>query len=171
MPDPLAPLNAEITVLGAAANALGVDVPAAIKRVKDETNLTTGALLVGGTLKGVAGTTVAWPITLIPSTTLPTALQADIVLPSGITFVSVTAGVAATNAGKQVQASVVNGNERFLIFGLNQTVMAQGIVATVQLAIATGLKGLFPVCLIAPSLSDGNGNEIQMSTISGTVSL
>lgn len=162
-------LDSEIASLQSATANLIADVPKAIADIKGEVNLTTGALLVCETLKGTAGTTISWNITLLPGNTLPTALQSDIVLPSGISVVSIAIGPTGSNANKSIQSSIVNGNLRFLMFGLNSTVMAQGVVVIVQLAIASGIKGILPICLIAPAISDGAGNGIPVSTISGMV--
>src|ERR1017187_4285795 len=101
MTDPLAPLNTEIAAVGTATTKVATDVNASIQSLKNETNLSLGALIVGGGLAGKAGTTVAFPIHLVPGSALPTALKADINLPAGIHFVFIWVAPVAKMANKE----------------------------------------------------------------------
>lgn len=165
-------LSTDIATINTKTGALSVDMAAAFQRLKDETNLSNGVLLAGGIVPGIAGNIVDIPITLIPGTFLPTGLQADILIPSGFTFVSMTAGPIVAAGQKQIQMAPGGGFERFIVFGINQIVMVQGILATIRFSIApTTSKRQYPIILSNPVVSDASGTAIVVSTISGTVIL
>jgi hypothetical protein len=159
-------LNNEITVLQSTVSILSSDLSTAFARL----NLNRGPVLVGGVTTASAGTTVNWPVTLVPSTFSVSGIQFDLVLPSSFSVVSVSAGPTATAAGKSVTTSVVNGQERVLIFGLNQNVIAPGVVALVKLSVAPLTPPrICPIAFINPGASDPAGNGLLFSSESGTV--
>jgi hypothetical protein len=51
-------------------------------------------------------------------------------MPVSLSTVSVTAGAAATNAGKQVSSSLVGNSWNIIVFGLNTTAIASGQIVT-----------------------------------------
>lgn len=163
-------LDTEIAVLQEKIQALSVDQENAFQFIKDETNLSKSALLVGGIVTAHAGNTVNWPITLVPGQFSVASLQTDFVIPIGLTFVSATVGPAATAASKQLSVSVSSGTDRALLFGLNQTSISQGVIVTLKMTVnSTATKGLYTVMLNNPVISDGKGNAVMVSTVSGTV--
>lgn len=159
-------LSGQVQDLGSDQNAAFTKLQTNLHNLQDQTNLSQGVLLVGGILLNSPGLTFNWPITLLPGTFVPTGLQADIVLPTGFSIVSITAGPAATAANKQVSAS---GN-RFIIFGINQTAIGPGVVATVKLQATSGTaKRQYSIGLINPVVADKDGVPVCASAVSGTV--
>src|SRR5580658_4681167 len=55
-----------------------------------------------------------------------------------ISSITVTTGAAATAAGKSVTCSSVSGGMTCLVFGLNTTVIADGVVAQATVQVAAG---------------------------------
>lgn len=112
----------------------------------------------------IAGNTVDIPITLSTGTTGVGGVQFDLALPLGVSSNTVTAGISAINAGKSVQANVVGTALRIIVFGLNQSVMASGQVAVVNLQIGAGMvSGTLPLTLSNVSASDINGLSVPMA--------
>jgi hypothetical protein len=159
-------LDNEIGVLESTVTELSTDLATSFARL----NLNQGPVLVGGVMTASPGGTIDWPLTLVPSTFSVTGLQADIVIPSSFTVVSVTEGPAATAAGKTVSSNVVNGMERILVFGLNQTPIGLGVVATVQFRVDSATPSrICPISFVDPVASDASGNTILFSAESGSV--
>lgn len=132
------------------------------------TNETQAVLLVAGIVSGASGSQVTVPVTIIPGQFVPTAIQADFLLPPGVTFVSATAGPAATSAGKNIQTAVITGGVRLLVVGLNQTVMSQGVVATLSLTLGPN-KTTYPIPMTNPVASDATGHEQPIAVTSGLI--
>lgn len=165
-------LDTEISALKTDAQDLGIDIPAAFQRFRDETNLSKSVLIVGGIIPGSPGNPVDVPITLIPGSFQLAGLQADILIPSGFTFVSITPGPVVLAAQKQLQMAPGAGFERFIVFGLNATVIGQGMLATIRFSIAPATaKRQYPIILSNPIVADAFGNPIVVSAVSGTVIL
>lgn len=163
-------LDAEISTLGKSVDETTTDVNAAFEKFKQETNLSQSVLIVGGILTAHPGDTIQWPISLVPGTFSPTALQFDLTIPTGLTFVSAAIGPAGVLAGKQFSSSVVGGTPRALLFGINQTPIGSGVVAIITLKVdPAAAKRNYPVALSNPAVSDGAGNAVVNSTVSGTV--
>lgn len=162
-------LNARITAVNTALAALEIDQPAAFARFNHillEANQPKAILLVAGVAASVVGT-IGLPVTLIPGTFLPTAIQADFVLPASITFVSATLGPIPAGEGKSIQTSVVGTAIRVVVFGLNQTVITDGLDFTLNLK--TTVKGSFPIILQNPVASDASGNTLPLCVTSGLI--
>ncbi len=80
-----------------------------------------------GSGSGTAGATVSLPVNLTSTGGAQTAgLQWSFAYSSDITSVTVVAGPSATNAGKSVTCSAND----CVLFGVNNTAMADGTVAT-----------------------------------------
>lgn len=163
-------LDARIAILQSQVNALTIHTNAAFAKLKAETNMTQGALLVGAIVTAHPGDTVSWPITLIPSQFSVASLQADFLVPVGLSFISATVGPAATAANKQLSISVSTGTDRALLFGLNQTLISEGVIVVLTLKVdANAAKRFYPVMLDNPAISDAKGNAVMVSAVSGTV--
>jgi hypothetical protein len=158
-------LNNEIDVLHSTANA----TVSAFNKIEADTNLNVGSLVNGGIITTSANTTVSWPIFFVASTFSVTAIQADLVIPSSFSILSIMAGPVAVADGKSVSESFINGNERFVVFGLNQNAIGSGIVAYMQIKIGAVQKGLYPMALINPAGSDAGGKAVLVSSESGTI--
>lgn len=164
-------LKDSVDALVATTDKVSVDVPAAIKRIKDQTNLSSGGLIVGGVVDSVPGATVDIPITLV-GTSQSVALQADIVIPQGMTFVSLVQGPIVTAASKVFQSNTIGNVRRFLVFGLNETVIGPGTLATLRLKIdAAAAKRFYQININDPVLTNVDAKAIIVSGVSGTVRL
>lgn len=170
-------LQASITTLSnklSASEATVTLLKADIDNLVETVNLVNAnhsILLVSGVSSGTAGGSVQIPITFVPSTWQATAFQAEIVLPAGFTLKGLTIGPAAITANKNVQLNPANG--RFLVFGLNQTVLEDGVVAIATVNIATGThSGIYPFALSNPVATDANGSAaLDIVTLSGEIKL
>lgn len=120
-----------------------------------------------------AGSLVTLPITLSSGTQAIASLQFDIDLPVGVSTETVTVGTSATTAQKQIQANMVNGDLRVLIFGVSQTPIPSGQVALITFRLAPTLPtGSFPMNLINVTASDPAGINVPLSSsISGVLSV
>jgi hypothetical protein len=97
---------------------------------------------------------------------LPAAIELALTVPAGITLSSVSIGPAATAAGKELS---MNGGQ-LIEFGLNQTVIGQGVVAIAHLSIpAATTKALYSIGLTNPVVSDASGKAVIVSATSGVV--
>lgn len=132
------------------------------------TNETQAVLLVAGIVSGASGSQVTVPVTIIPGQFVPTAIQADFLLPPGVTFVSASAGSATTSAGKTVQTAVITGGFRVIIAGLNQTIFPQGVVMNVIFALGPN-KTNYPIPMTNPVASDATGHEQPIAVTSGLI--
>ena len=83
------------------------------------------------------------------------SIQFDLTLPASISTVSVTAGAILNNAAKSVSTNLVGNQFRFIIFGLNQNVIASGALLTARFKIASGASGI-PVASWDPTGSLGS---------------
>lgn len=160
-------LDTEIQNLQADTNSLQVDQPAAFDRLKTQTNLIRGPLIVGGIQSTTSGSTIDWLVSYVASTYSVTALQFDLEVPISFSVVSVTAGPASLAANKSVEYS--SATSRGIIFGLNQTVIGSGVIAIVQLKLNPLPNSFYPVNLLNPVASDANGHALLISAMSGTV--
>ncbi len=85
----------------------------------------------------VQGRMVNYDLTLT-ATDAPSVLTADLLYdPDAVSSLAVTTGAAAASVGKQVQYNVVEpGWLRVVVYGINQTVIPNGVVASVNLSLA-----------------------------------
>jgi len=163
-------LDSTTVELGNIVDKTTLDVENAFQELQDETNLSSGTLIVGGIIQAHPGDTIQWPITLVPGDFFPTALQSDLLIPTGLTFVSAAIGPAATQAGKQLSVSPSNAKPTVLVAGLNQAPIDRGVIVIVTLKVdPAAVKRQYSVVLENPAVSDGNGEAIISSAVSGTV--
>lgn len=162
-------LNSEITALQSTTTTTINDVNAAFLRIKSETNQTGCGLAIGAIQHTKANTTIMWPVEFVTSTSPITSLQFDASIPSSFTVVSVSTGPADIATGKSVSGAIVNGNERVLVFGLNQTSQQTGQVAVIQWKVGNVPNGLYPIELLNPVASNAAGTVVPLCLMSGIV--
>jgi hypothetical protein len=125
-----------------------------------------------GSVSGLPGATVTVPVKFSPGAIGVSTLQFDLMFSSSISYSAVSAGAAATNAGKSVSANATFGGVRVLIFGLNQNAVGSGVLANVQMAIPPNAPaGPVPVAITGIVASDPDANQAQASGIGGTVTI
>jgi hypothetical protein len=125
-----------------------------------------------GSASGLPGAAVDVTVTLNPASAQVSTLQFDLGFGTALTYVSTTAGSAATNAGKSVSASTVTGGIRVIIFALNNTAMGSGAVATVRFNISgSAPAGTQTVAISGIVASDPIGNSVGVSGTGGTVTV
>ncbi len=122
-----------------------------------------------GSGSGTAGGAVVIPITLTSSGgAQAAAVQWTLSYPSDITGAVFSAGIAATNAGKSIEC---NGN-LCLIYGLNTTVISDGVVATVTLQISSNPSlQTIPVQIAGVVAATPDADSISAAGVFGTISV
>ncbi len=96
----------------------------------------------------------------------------DLSLPASLAFESATMGPAAAGAGKTVQSNPLPGGVRVLIFGLNQTPIATGVLATLRLNIsASSVLGNLAVGITKPSAASADAVSVVVSVSAGCVTV
>ena len=108
-----------------------------------------------------------------PSNTHPASLQWVMAYPaSDFSAVSAVAGGAATAAGKALSCNNVAGTSTCVLYGLNQTAISAGIVATVTLTISPStLNTSSNVQLTSGMASSSAGSAISSTNIGATVTI
>ncbi len=98
-------------------------------------------------------------------------LQFDLKYDRSVLTITATAGSATTGAGKSLTTAVLpNGNLRFLIFGFNQNVIADGIVVNLTIQVNPSSSagpytlGFFNTSGVAPT-----GKSVSISTHDGQI--
>lgn len=165
-------LTSKITALETQTSLLVSDNNVLLNKLAS-TNLDKSSLLtVGISTNVVAGSQVQVPIKFVLGPIPIAGVQADIVIPSSFSVVGIVAGPAATLAGKSVSMNVLGQTTRIIIFGLNQTPIFSGVVATLTLKSASvAPKGINPIVSLSPSATDANGNTVLLTTTSGLVTI
>lgn len=161
-----AELNNGLNTLGTTATTIAGSYTSLV----DATNLTGGALVALGHIAGAKGASVQVPVVYRKGRGTLAGLQFDIQIPTGLTFTNVILGPAGTAAGKSISSNPVAGGIRILIFGLNQTVIGDGILATITFGIAsTATVGPKSIGVIGAVGSNGAGINSAISASTGTV--
>lgn len=133
-------------------------------------NPSSGSLITGGYVTAKRGTSIDFPITLLGGSPSPAGFQGNFIIPPGFTLTSVVAGPTAIAAGKSVSFNTVGGTSQFIVFGLNQNVIASGVVAIAKFSVASSAnQGFATVSIVSPVASDLNGNGLPISNVSGIV--
>src|SRR6185295_11556907 len=122
-----------------------------------------------GSDSGTAGTTIRLPITLASlGGAQASGVQWSFDYSSDITSVTVAPGPSATNAGK----SIICSANRCLVWGFNNTVMSDGVVATATFQVASSpTTATIEVRISGVAASTTNGDSIPASGNTGTISL
>jgi hypothetical protein len=122
------------------------------------------------TITGSPGGTVAMSLELVAGGDGLAAIQVDVLVNAPIAFVSASKGASAEAAQKEVSTSAIEGGVRLLIYGLNQNLFEDGVVANLTFSIAAGTAdGDYPVVLANPFGSDENGASVPLYTDNGTI--
>ena len=159
-------LDSEISNLSSATIRTQADLNTALFRFQAETNLSQGPLLVGGIVPAKSGDTISWPISFLASSFTVSGVQANIVVPSSFTIASITAGPEAIADNKSVSS---NGGT-FIVFGLNQFNIHDGVLAIAQIKVPTNARpGFYTICLGDPTASNVSGKSVLISATSGTI--
>jgi hypothetical protein len=101
-----------------------------------------------------------------------TALQFDLQYPSNLT-VTAAAGAAATAAGKTLSTSAVAaGTMRFIVAGINQTVIGDGAVVTLTIAAPSGAaSATSPLHALNLAASNAAGAAVSLTGVDGSVAV
>ncbi len=130
------------------------------------------ASLFVGTVPGSPGQTVTLNVALQTEGAQVSGLQFDISYDKSVLGVTVAAGAASTAAGKQLSTNSLASGIRVLIVGFNQTLMADGDVAILTIAIAASASGgTYPLIISGASGTDPSANPITITVTSGSVVL
>lgn len=169
--DIIATLNSKVSTLQSKTDTLTVDVNKLLKKLA-LTNVNQSAIFVVGISTGIAGSQIQIPITYLTGPVPVTGLQVDIVLPSSFTIVSIVAGPVAIQANKSVQTNISGPAARVIIFGLNQTPMLSGVLATMTIqSTAISPKGSNQIIAVSPVATDAAGNPTLLTVTSGSVGI
>jgi hypothetical protein len=135
--------------------------------------MTASVTLSSSTLYGTPGETLQVPINLISQgTAAPAMFQTDLSFDqTKLTFNSAQVAGQATTAGKSLTTTILpNGNVRLLATGLNQTVIANGVVAYATFTLSPQfLIGSTPVTLMNCTSSSTLGMSLSTGCTAGTV--
>jgi hypothetical protein len=126
--------------------------------------------LTGSMVEAKKGTTVDVPVHLKNGTPAVCSVQFDVAPGSGLTVTSVVPGIAAIAANKSASGNQVAGGYRVLVFGLNQTIIPNGPVAILKVAIdGSATVGKIPVVILNTLGSDPPANSVAVSGKNGWV--
>ena len=118
--------------------------------------MVAASLLAGGALADSGGLTLSVgtgyaqvgqaaevPVSLAANGTQPASMVLSVAYDAAkLTFLSADAGDAATAAGKQVSPGTpANGKVKLVLMGLNENVMADGVVLKLHFTVAAGNTG------------------------------
>jgi hypothetical protein len=135
--------------------------------------MTASVTLSASGVYGSPGETLQVPINLASQgTAAPAMFQTDFSFDqTKLTFNSAQVGGQTANAGKSLTTTVLaNGNVRLLVTGLNQTVIANGLVAYATFTLNPQfLIGSTPVTLMNCTSSSALGTSLATGCTAGTV--
>ena len=99
------------------------------------------------------------------------AVQCDISYQDQALLFSVSPGSALASAGKSIwTATPQPGLERVLIVGLNQNVVADGVLATLSVQVNAGIApGVYPLALTNAIAADPRGGPVSLKTSDGSI--
>jgi uncharacterized protein (TIGR03437 family) len=102
-----------------------------------------------------------------------TGLQFDLQFDSSLTLTA-TLGAAGSNAGKSLSASDMSpGVKRFLVAGLNQTAIADGVVLTLKISVpaSAGTNKQYSLHILNAGATDKDGKSIALPATDGAVTV
>jgi len=104
-----------------------------------------------------------------PSGSQPAALQWTLTFsPSAVVAISAAAGTAATNANKTLTCAAASGSYTCLISGMNANLIANGIVAAINVTIAAG-AGNTSLAITNTLAASASGGNLTLSGTGGTI--
>lgn len=131
--------------------------------------LVHGPIASLGSVTGTKGTNVSIPIKFTKGSGLVASLQFDILF-AGLTFQGASIGPAGTAAGKSIVTNPITGGIRLLIFGLNQTIIESGLLATFSWGIpSTSSSGIISLGVSGPVASNAAGIAVPLIVSTGMV--
>jgi hypothetical protein len=133
---------------------------------------TSGSIVLGSTTT-LAGGIVTLPVTLNTSTSVVSALQLDINLPAGVTFVAATPGSSLIAATKNSPASLSGSRLRWAIYGMNFNAIPAGPLLSIRLQVAPGTPaGNLSVPITTLVISNANGQTVTgMANTGATITV
>ncbi len=130
------------------------------------------ARLQVGSATATPGGTVTLSLNWAAEGASVSTMQLDVLLPAPLTYVSCAAGPAANGAGKEVTASPVTGGVRLVVFGLNQTTILDGVLATLTLRVAeNAAPGTVPVGLGNVTAAGPDARSVAVTQVGGSVTV
>jgi len=94
------------------------------------------------------------------------ALQLDLNYDAANLKISAVAGPAATAVEKVIaSAEVAPGRRRILLYGFNQSVLADGVVVSLLVSATSGVPGAYDLRLTDAIAANANGDVVPMATI------
>ncbi len=131
------------------------------------------ASLMLGSGAGAPGSNVTLNLTLSAGGTQPAALQWTLQYSAtDITSVTASIGAAASASGKSLTCTSSSGSAMCVIFGLNQSTIADGTVAQLTFAVAPGTTSTSSaIQLTQVVLSDAAGANIPVSANGGSITV
>ena len=119
-----------------------------------------------------AGLTVPLVLRFAAAGSTVAALQFDLESDTALTLTA-NAGSVALGAGKELYSAPVSARRtRFLVVGLNQNVVGDGVVATLNAFVnATTTAGVYPLRLTNVSASDQAGNAVPLTNKGGSLTV
>lgn len=138
----------------------------------DTGSAATASVSLTEVVAGATGTALV-EVTLASGGQTLSAVQFDISYQDQALAFSVTPGSALAGTGKSTwTANPQPGLERILISGLNQNVIADGVLATLSVELNAGAApGIYPLGLANALASDPSGGAVSLSTSDGGVVL
>jgi len=129
--------------------------------------LLAGSLSLGS-YSGVPGGTVAANLMFASQGDAVSGIQFELDYDATILSINAIAGQAVTGAGKEVQVSP--DRKKFLVAGLNQNLIADGVLVVLNIAVKDGsASGTYPVRFTSATSSDTRGTTKPMTSTSGVV--
>jgi hypothetical protein len=119
------------------------------------------------------GATATLNLSLNAPTIQPAALEWTLSFSTAdFAAVNVTAGPAATAAGKLMSCTTGAGSFNCLLAGMNDSTIASGVVATVTVTVASSTADTSSLIqVLSPSASNAAGNLLAITATGGTVTI
>jgi len=117
------------------------------------------------------GNPVTLSVKLAAGAALPTGIQFDLEYDAAALDITVEAGQAAKQAGKNLQtATIRDGKQRVLIFGFNRNAISDGVLANVRVSYKGHDTGKsFPIHITASSGTNQKAEQVTVTAQDGSV--
>jgi hypothetical protein len=100
------------------------------------------------------------------------ALQLDLNYDGANLKISAVAGPAATAVEKVIaSADVAPGRKRILLYGMNQSLLADGVVVSLLVSATSGVPGTYDLRLTDAIAASSSGNVVPVATIDSSVTV
>ena len=100
------------------------------------------------------------------------ALQLDLNYDAANLKISAVAGPAATAVEKVIaSAEVAPGRRRILLYGFNQSVLADGVVVSLLVSATSGVPGAYDLRFTDAIAANANGEVVPMATVDSSVTV